>query len=170
MTEKLVSAGSGLIEHLVIIVKENHTFDNYFGIFPGANGIKLARSPNPPPSDPDHRHSAWLTRDKTSVRQQFVEADTPAYFAYARQFTLCDNYFTEVAGPSTPNHLMLIAADSPFIDNPLDLGPYARTGCVSNGQHSHVSLVRYCETLFALPALNQLDRQADDMADCFDYK
>lgn len=23
------------IEHVVIIVKENHTFDNYFGTFPG---------------------------------------------------------------------------------------------------------------------------------------
>ena len=28
------------IEHVVIIVKENHTFDNYFGTFPGATGIK----------------------------------------------------------------------------------------------------------------------------------
>ena len=26
------------IEHIVIIVKENHTFDNYFGTYPGANG------------------------------------------------------------------------------------------------------------------------------------
>jgi phospholipase C len=52
------------------------------------------------------------------VRAQFVEADIPAYFAYARQFTLCDNYYTEVAGPSTPNHLMLVAAASPVIDNP----------------------------------------------------
>src|SRR5205814_1219513 len=36
----------------------------------------------------------------------------------ARQFALCDNYFTDVAGPSTPNHLMLISADSPVIVNP----------------------------------------------------
>jgi phospholipase C len=26
------------IEHIVIIVKENHTFDNYFGTLPGADG------------------------------------------------------------------------------------------------------------------------------------
>ncbi len=26
------------IEHVAIIVKENQTFDNYFGTFPGANG------------------------------------------------------------------------------------------------------------------------------------
>ncbi len=59
-----------------------------------------------------------MTRKTTAVRQQFVQQDIPAYFAYARQFTLCDNYFTDVAGPSTPNHLMLIAADSPIIVNP----------------------------------------------------
>jgi len=110
--------GSGKIDRVVIIVKENHCFDNYFATFPGANGVSMPRSPNPPLHDPDHRHSAWLTRQTTSVRQQFVEADIPAYFAYARKFTLCDQYFTDVAGPSTPNHLMLLAADSPFIDNP----------------------------------------------------
>ena len=103
---------------MVIILKENHTFDNYFGTFPGVEGASMPRSPNPPLSDPNHRHSAWLTRKTTAVRQQFVEADIPAYFAYARQFTLCDHYFTDVAGPSTPNHLMLLAADSPLIDNP----------------------------------------------------
>jgi phospholipase C len=115
--ERIV-ASSSPIKHVVLIIKENHCFDNYFGTFPGANGAKLERSPNPPPHDPDHRHEAWLTRKTTAVRRQFIEQDIPAYFAYARQFTLCDNYFTDVAGPSTPNHLMLIAADSPIIDNP----------------------------------------------------
>jgi phospholipase C len=109
---------AGAIEHVVIIVKENHGFDNYFGTFSGANGINLPRSTNPPLRDPDHRHHAWLTRKTTAVKAQFVEQDIPAYFAYAREFTLCDNYFTDVAGPSTPNHLMLIAGDSPIINNP----------------------------------------------------
>ncbi len=30
---------------------------------------------------------------------------------------MCDNYFTDVASQSEPNHLFLIAADSPLIDN-----------------------------------------------------
>jgi phospholipase C len=111
-------AHKSLIEHVVLIIKENHSFDNYFGTFPGANGTQLARSPNPPLHDPNHRHDAWLTRKTTAVRQQFTEQDIPAYFAYARQFTLCDHYFTDVAGPSTPNHLMLITADSPILVNP----------------------------------------------------
>lgn len=106
------------IQHVVIIVKENHGFDNYFGTFPGAEGITMAHSSNPPAQDPDHRHAAWLTRKTTAVRQQFLESDIPHYFAYARQFTLCDHYFTDVAGPSTPNHLMLVTADSPLVDNP----------------------------------------------------
>src|SRR5438445_3485580 len=106
------------IQRIVIIFKENHAFDNYFGAFAGANGTRLAHSPNPPTLDPDHRHKAWLTRKATAPRLQFLERDIPSYFAYARQFTIADNYFTDVAGPSTPNHLMLLTADSPVIDNP----------------------------------------------------
>ncbi len=111
-------APSSPIEHVVIVVKENHGFDNYFGTFPGGDGAAMQRSPNPPPHDPDHRHAAWLTRDTTAPRVQFQQADIPRYWSYANQFTLCDNYYTDVAGPSTPNHLMLVMADSPLIDNP----------------------------------------------------
>jgi len=34
------AAQSGIqqIKHVVFIIKENRTFDNYFGTFPGANG------------------------------------------------------------------------------------------------------------------------------------
>src|SRR5215469_55064 len=28
-----------LIQHTVILFKENHTFDNYFGTFPGTDGV-----------------------------------------------------------------------------------------------------------------------------------
>jgi len=107
-----------LIDHVVIVVKENHGFDNYFGTFPGTNGITLPRAPNPPTSDPSHTHKSWLSRATTAARLQYTEADIPQYFRYAREFTLCDNYFTAVAGPSTPNHLMLNAADSPVVNNP----------------------------------------------------
>jgi phospholipase C len=106
------------IQRIVIIFKENHAFDNYFGTLRGVNGSALAHSPNPPLVDPDHRHQAWLTRTATAPREQFFETDIPTYFSYARQFTIADNYFTDVAGPSTPNHLMLLTADSPVVDNP----------------------------------------------------
>ena len=182
------------IEHVVIIVKENHGLDNYFGTFPGAEGMTMPLSLNPPTTDPDHRHKAWLTRATTAVRAQFVEQDIPAYFAYARQFTLCDHYFTDVAGPSTPNHLMLITWDDwgGWFDHVepqevekwkdgtqfrygsrvgcLVLSPYARHGYISKVLHSHVSLVKFCETTFGLPPLNARDAAADDMSDCFDYQ
>ena len=28
------------IQHFVVLMQENHTFDNYFGTYPGADGIK----------------------------------------------------------------------------------------------------------------------------------
>jgi phospholipase C len=107
------------IKTVVIVVKENHTFDNYFGAFPNADGDPtLPQAPNPPTSDPNHTHQAWLDRKTTATRLGYKESDIPSYFAYARQFTICDRFFSAVAGPSTPNHLMLVAADSPLIDNP----------------------------------------------------
>ena len=117
------------IEHVVIIVKENHTFDSYFGTYPhpdaqtGAHvdgDATLAHSKNPP--DPMEEgvleHGPWLNRNRTARREQFTEEDIPKYFEYAKQFTLCDHFFSEIAGPSGPNHLMLIAAHSPVINNP----------------------------------------------------
>lgn len=31
------------IKHIVFLIKENHTFDNYFGLFPGANGTTTGK-------------------------------------------------------------------------------------------------------------------------------
>lgn len=116
---KKLAAATGPIQHVVIIFKENHGFDNYFGSFPGANGDpNMPHLPDPPVNDPNHTHEAWLKRATDAVNGEYIESDVPNYYALARQFTLCDNYCTDVAGPSTPNHLMLVAADSPVIDNP----------------------------------------------------
>src|SRR2546423_14333048 len=40
------------IKHVVVIVKENHTFDNYFGAFPGAEGTSVIMTPNGPITPP----------------------------------------------------------------------------------------------------------------------
>jgi phospholipase C len=122
----VVAALRSLVDHVVIIVKENHTFDNYFGTLPGVRGATLAHAQNPPPDDPGHRHEVWEQRaSDTAHRVQYIEADIPQYFALARGFTLCDCFFSEVAGPSTPNHLMLICADAPIINNPRSYNPSA---------------------------------------------
>jgi phospholipase C len=116
-TASVIAKGS--VEHVVIILKENHTFDSYFGTFPGANGdSSLAHASNPPQGTFSNNHAAWLARATKAVQEQYLQSDIPSYWAYAQQFTLCDNFFTDVASDSTPNHLMLIAADSPVINNP----------------------------------------------------
>jgi phospholipase C len=38
-TARAQSAGIP-IEHFIFIIQENHSFDNYFGTYPGANGIQ----------------------------------------------------------------------------------------------------------------------------------
>src|SRR2546425_1153268 len=38
-----IPAGAEKIQHIVFIVKENRTFDNYFGTFPGAEGATSGR-------------------------------------------------------------------------------------------------------------------------------
>lgn len=105
------------IQNVVIIVKENHAFENYFGTFPGANGVTLPAASDPPASDQPHNHAAWLDRATKAVKLQYKQANIPNYWAYAQQYTLCDNYFTEAASQSEPNHLMLITAASPVIDD-----------------------------------------------------
>jgi len=49
------------------------------------------------------------------------------------------------------------------------LSPYAKAAHVSHVQHSHVSLVRFCESTFGLKPLNARDKAADDMSDCFAF-
>ena len=92
----------GSIRHIVILVKENHSFDNYFGSLE-----------NPPLSLP---HCASLVEQ---VRCEYDSSDIPAYYQYARTFGYADNYFTDIRGPSWPNQMMMVAGQSPLIDDPL---------------------------------------------------
>ncbi len=74
------------IEHVVVLVKENKTFDCLFGDYPGANG------------DPD------LLRYGADV--------TPNLRALADQFTLSDNFYTQVQ-ESDNGHLFLTQGHLP---------------------------------------------------------
>jgi phospholipase C len=142
--------GQGLhkIEHIVFMVKENRTFDTYFGTFPGADGatsgktssgqvVKLGHTPDRTPYDIGHSwQDAVIAMDSGSMSKfdlvnagemagymlpytQMQEADIPNYFSYARHFTLADRMFSSLAGPSFPNHLFTVAAQSGgVINNP----------------------------------------------------
>ena len=131
------SYGVERIQHIVFIVKENRTFDNYFGSFPGADGattgaihtgevISLSHQPD---ITHDIGHSFFDARtaingglmnqfdliqggEDLSGYSQFLEEDIPNYWAYARYFTLADQMFSSLTGPSFPNHLYTVAAQS----------------------------------------------------------
>jgi len=52
----------------------------------------------------------------------------------------------------------------------LVLSPYAKAGYISKKHKSHVSLVKFCETIFGLKTLNARTATADDMSDCFNFR
>jgi phospholipase C len=133
------------IEHIVIILQENHTFDNYFGTFPGADGATSGLTsaggtvPLAPMPDMDYAPlcNSWdcalqamdrgkmdgfdLINGGLSAYIQASPQEIPLYWEYAQHFSLADRYFTSVHGPSLPNHLFTLAAQSGgTIDNVSD--------------------------------------------------
>lgn len=88
------------------------------GHFPERMEKLACHMPDPRLKDQSHDHKSWLNRSTKAVKGQYLQKDIPHYFSYAKNFTLCDNYFTDIVGPSIPNHFILIAADSPIINNP----------------------------------------------------
>lgn len=142
-----------VIQHTVFLIKENHTFDNYFGTYPGADGATSGVTstgkvvPLTPMSDVYQAQlcNGWscatqaiddgemdkfdLISGALSAYKQVSEADVPDYWAYARQFVLADEYFTSVHGPSGPNYLYAIAAQSGGVIDDGDPG----TGTLCDG-------------------------------------
>jgi phospholipase C len=147
------------IQHTVFIICENHTFDNYFGTFPGADGtatgLLTSGKWTPLSAMPDSYAgtdlcNGWdcalqaidggkmdkfdvISAGTLSAYTQVTEAEIPNYWAYARRFTLADHYFTSVHGPSVPNHLFAVAAQSGGAIDDGNNGPAGDCGGISNG-------------------------------------
>jgi phospholipase C len=108
------------LSHAIVVMLENHTFDSYYGAFPGVNGVASPPAPNPLHSDIIHSHCHYLASftppDASGFdgagKVTYQESDIPIYWNYAKQFGLSDNFFTSAATSSTPNHLYMIAAQS----------------------------------------------------------
>ncbi|HEY1484412.1 MAG TPA: alkaline phosphatase family protein [Candidatus Acidoferrum sp.] len=145
------------IEHVVIFIQENRSFDHYFGCYKGVKGFADAsmafNQPDPsnttsPPvggllpfhldtattnaactHDISHdwipQHQSWDNgamdgfvkshvpidaNDAILTMGYYNRADIPYYYALADAFTICDNYFCSVMGPTDPNRLYTIAA------------------------------------------------------------
>jgi phospholipase C len=145
------------IEHVVILIQENRSFDHYFGSYRGVRGFSdpsmAYQQPNPanttsPPigkllpfhldttttnaactHDITHdwvsQHQSWDSgamdgfvtsrmaanaNDAVLTMGYYNRADIPYYYALADAFTICDNYFCSVIGPTDPNRLYTMAA------------------------------------------------------------
>ena len=145
------------IDHVVILMQENRSFDHYFGGYRGARGFNdqsaafqqpyPGNTSNPPDGvllpfhldttklnaacthDITHdwvpMHQSWDNgamdgfvtsrlainpNDAVLTMGYYTRADLPYYYAVADAFTLCDNYFCSVIGPTDPNRLYSMAA------------------------------------------------------------
>jgi phospholipase C len=145
------------IQHIVVMDKENRTFDDLFGTFPGANGATTYTDPqgivhnlNHQPDhllndihhEPQYAHlaidggkmdkfsliSGAIQNGVDEADSQLLQSDIPNYWKYAQNFTLTDNFFSMIAGPSFPNHLFSIAAD----DGNIDSNPRVPSGGANN--------------------------------------
>jgi phospholipase C len=145
------------IEHVIVIVKENHTFDNYFGSFPGAEGtnvamtstgmVQVAEPPTQLTRDLCHEHQCaldgwnhgamnhWDLADTRNQKDnlayaQYTESDIPNYWALAKDYVLGDHFFAAMMGPSFPGHMFALAAQSGWaLGNPSQTTPW---GCDDN--------------------------------------
>jgi phospholipase C len=140
-----------VIQHIVFIIKENRSFNNYFGTFPGALGatsgpvsdgqiIPLGHTPDRV-RDMGHSWNDAITAVNGGLMNQFdlvqfgnidgdymsmsqmYQSDIPNYWTYAQTFTLSDGTFSSLKGGSFPNHMYTIGATSDeAISNPNEPG------------------------------------------------
>jgi phospholipase C len=124
------------IKHIIIMVRENHSFDNLFGRFPGADGATTAHvgtrvaplnvTPIHTAHDLGHAgNSVEAAIDGGKMDQfykefravqngvdvadsQYRPGEISDYWAYAKRFGLADHFFSTVPASSFPNHLVTI--------------------------------------------------------------
>jgi phospholipase C len=134
------TTGISAIQHVVFIIKENRSYDNYFGKYPGADGatsgtlssgqvVPLTQSPDQTyPYDPEHGYGSSIESndggkmDRFDMLQdaningfllsytQLKPADIPNYWTYAQNFVISDRTFSAIKSDSFTNHLFAIAA------------------------------------------------------------
>ena len=137
----------GPIQHIVLIIKENHSLDNLFGRLKGVDGatyanvgdrrIRMGITPDRLRHDlghgPQYALAAINGGGMNGFNQalfayqmgmdvadsQYTRQEIPNYFAYASHFAIADHFFSTVLGGSFPNHLILTGGNAYHtIDNP----------------------------------------------------
>jgi phospholipase C len=125
------------IQHVVIIMQENRSFDNLFNGFPGADTVAFGMDkktvvPLQPISlsdgrDVDHSHTSWWLDWNHGKMDGFAHeggaqphlpysyvprVDTQPYWDLAQRFTIGDRMFQSNTGPSFVAHQYMIAGQS----------------------------------------------------------
>ncbi len=129
------------IQHVIVIMQENRSFDNLFNGFPGADtvntGMSDGRSVTLQPvslgdsRDLNHSHKQWwrdwndgkmdgFAQGGSLLPYSYVpENDVEAYWTLARQYVLGDRMFQSNTGPSFVAHQYMIAGQSANVaENP----------------------------------------------------
>ena len=136
---RLHSSSSIPIQHIVFLIKENHSFDNYFARFPGAHGTTtgLVKTPSGNQTIPlaplvdkavNYCHSrscffhdldngavdSFNTGACQSAPYTCYQAATqdqiPNYWDLASKYVLSDETYSSIGSGSFPNHQYTIAA------------------------------------------------------------
>ena len=132
------------IQHIVVIMQENRSFDNLFNGFPGADTVQSGMNggqsiPLTPVSlsdsrDLDHSHLRWAEDWDNGNMDGFAqsgvspatlpysyvpEKDVEEYWTLARQYVIGDRMFQSNTGPSFVAHQYMIAGQSANVaENP----------------------------------------------------
>jgi phospholipase C len=102
------------IKHVVVIMMENHTYDDFFGRMPGGNGTDELFTAQDPPK---YTFAWWPTHGKFSayhhqwmaVHEQHDASQLPYHWENARKYALLDDHHAADDGPSTANHIAQVA-------------------------------------------------------------
>ncbi|HUA66736.1 MAG TPA: alkaline phosphatase family protein [Alphaproteobacteria bacterium] len=106
------------------LVQEDLTLANYGGRRGGRQNNRAAEAEAIAAGNLPTRHRAtppagpppnWVT----NTLSYYDWHEIPNYWEYARRYTLCDAFFSSLEGPSEPNHLYTVAAQSGgLVNNP----------------------------------------------------
>lgn len=136
-TTTAAPTASSKIQHIVVIMQENRSFDNLFEGFPGADTVSSGMSAGksvplqPVPfeqgSDLFHSHPDWWTDWDNGAMDGFArggystpnlayayvpQSETVPYWTLAERYTLGDRMFQSNTGPSFVAHQYMIAGQS----------------------------------------------------------
>jgi len=147
------------IQHIVVIMQENRSFDNLFNGFPGADTVQsgddngttvpLQAVTLEDGTDLDHTHTGWWADWDNGKMDGFVHpgvkypnptypyayvprSETVPYWTLASRYTLADRMFQSNTGPSFIAHQYMIAGQSADADeDPTGTGTSNEWGCDS---------------------------------------